>query len=58
MHIHYSRCFIFGCQIVIIQFAPMPVKAEAWASADEILHIWDYHKENPKVAEIGQRRTP
>eukprot|EP00434_Breviolum_minutum_P005511 symbB.v1.2.004858.t1/scaffold280.1/size241228/8 len=21
----------------------------AWASADEILHIWDYHKENPKV---------
>eukprot|EP00435_Cladocopium_sp_Y103_P040957 s224_g11.t1 len=21
----------------------------AWASADELLHIWDYHKENPKV---------
>eukprot|EP00913_Durusdinium_trenchii_P031326 g29333.t1 len=24
----------------------------AWASADELLHIWDYHKENPKVLVI------
>ena len=29
---------------------------EAWASADEILHIWDYHKENPKVAQIGENK--
>lgn len=97
MHIHFHRCFIFGWEIVIIQFSllnydlpltylvkrlPYRVSVsiqlhvassfknaaypsmifcsrggfadEAWASADEILHIWDYHKENPKVAQMGE----
>lgn len=32
------------------------LEAEAWASADELLHIWDYHGENPKAYAIGHRR--